>query len=148
MQKQVQQKEDTYLLKTANKRVADKVQTAMQMGLGQAALDELLKVDWNAFDDKDPLKPVLEQEELSLLMQTGQVDEVAKELKDDEEKLKKGLSFDPHVGLPAYEWLRVEAAAAKGDYADADHWLAEIEKKMQDTLALVQATLTAGGSAT
>ena len=143
MQKQVQQQQDTYLLKTANKRVAEKVQTAVQMGLCQEAVDELVKVDWNAFDDKDPNKLFLQQEELSLLMQTGQVDDVAKELKDEEEKLRKGLGFDPAVGLPAYEWLRVEAAAAKGDYADADHWLAEIEKKMKETLAPMQRTLTA-----
>ena len=52
---------------------------------------------------------------------------------EDQEKFQSGvgLGMDPDTMLPAYEWLRVEAAAAQGDYAEADHWLEEIEKKMR-----------------
>jgi hypothetical protein len=137
LQKRFHQQDDVYRLKTANKRIAEKVETALQMGLAQTALDELLKVDWSAYDDKDPTKLLLEQRELDLLVLTGRVDEVVKELKDDEAKLSEGLAVDPDVSLPAYDWLRVEAAAAGGDYADADLWLEKIQKKLEQDLTLL-----------
>ncbi|HVS34708.1 MAG TPA: hypothetical protein VMS17_03940 [Gemmataceae bacterium] len=143
MAKEVQQQTEFWRVQTANKRPLDKVQLAVQKGLPLLALDELEKIDWIAFDDNDKSKLPLQLEEFNLLMQTGQVDDVAGELKEDEENLRQKLRFDPAVGLPAYEWLRVQAAAANGDYADADHWLAEIEKQMQADLGPLQQVMTA-----
>ncbi len=139
---QMQKKQNLYLLKSANKRVAEKVQSALQMGLGQTALDELQKVEWNVPDDKDPTRPFLVLQYLTLLMQTGQVDDVARELKEDEERLRKSLGFDGTVGMPAYDWLRVESAAARGDYADADRWLNVMETTMRGDVSQLRLGLT------
>ena len=109
------------------------------MGLRQTALDVLLATDWEKFAGKEPDQLRLQQRELSLMMQTGQVEAVGKELVEDQEKLQSGvgLGMDPDTMLPAYEWLRVEVAAAQGDYAEADHWLEEIEKKMRQSAPLL-----------
>ncbi len=130
--------ENTYLVRTANRSLTEKVDAALDMGLGQTALDLLLTTDWDKFAGKEPDRLRLQQRELSLMMQTGQVDEVGKELIEDQEKLQSGvgLGIDPDSLLPAYEWLRVQIAAARGDYAEADHWLDEIEKKTRQAAPL------------
>ncbi len=139
--KELRRRQDTYLLKTANRSVTEQVDVALDMGLRQKALDVLLTTDWDKFAGKDPERLRLQQRELSLMMQTGQVEAVGKELVEDQEKFQSGvgLGMDPDTMLPAYEWLRVEAAAAQGDYAEADHWLEEIEKKMRRAAPLMTA---------
>ncbi len=139
--KELRRRQDTYLLKTANRSVTEQVDVALDMGLRQTALDVLLATDWEKFAGKEPDQLRLQQRELSLMMQTGQVEAVGKELVEDQEKLQSGvgLGMDPDTMLPAYEWLRVEVAAARGDYAEADHWLEEIEKKMRQSAPLMTA---------
>ena len=137
--REYKRRQDAYLLKTANRSITEKVDTALEMGLVQTALDLLLTTDWDKFVGKEPDRLRLQQRELSLMMQTGQAEEVGKELIEDQDKLGSGagLGIDPDTLLPAYEWLRVQAAAARGDYADADHWLDEIQKKMRQSNPLL-----------
>ena len=102
---------------------------ALELGLGQKALDMLEQVDWRSFANDDPNKELGVKKELALLMQTGRAEEVGKRLVEEEQNLKDALGVDPETGLPAYEWLRVQVAAATGDYAGADHWLKAIQDK-------------------
>jgi hypothetical protein len=125
----VAERQTSYELHVAGQPVLGKVKAALELGLGQKALDLLEKVDWNTFDDGDPNKQLGVQKEMSLLLQTGHAEEVGKTLVENELKLKDSLGVDPETGLPAYEWLRVQVAAVTGDYAVADHWLKAIQDK-------------------
>jgi hypothetical protein len=97
----------------------------------------LEKVDWHSFAKDDPNQVLGVQKEMSLLMQTGRADEVGKTLMDDEQNLKDGLGVDPETGLPAYEWLRVQVAAANGDYSEGDRWLKAIQEKTRRAPELI-----------
>jgi hypothetical protein len=127
---EVKRREDKYELQAANKPVVDKADVALGLGLGQKALDELQKVDWNSLKDDDVSKLRGVQRELSLLVQTGAVEDVGRTLAEQEKTLKGALGIDSDVGLPAYEWLRLQSAAAAGDYAGADRWAEEIEAEL------------------
>ena len=127
--KEIAERQTTYQLHAAGQPVLGKVKAALELGLGQTALELLEKVDWHSFAKDDPNQVLGVQKEMSLLMQTGRADEVGKTLRDDEQNLKDGLGVDPETGLPAYEWLRVQVAAANGDYSEADRWLKAIQEK-------------------
>jgi Tfp pilus assembly protein PilF len=137
--KEVGERQTTYELHAAGLPPLGKVKAAQELGLGQKALDILEKVDWHSFAKDDPNKLLGVQRELSLLLQTGRAEEVGKTLKEDEQNLKDGLGVDPETGLPAYEWLRVQVAAAEGDYADADRWLQAIQEKTRQSPQLALA---------
>jgi hypothetical protein len=137
LDKEVRERLTTYELHAAGQPVLGKVKAALELGLGQTALDALEKVDWHSFDKDDPNKVLGVQKEMSLLMQTGRAEEVGKALMEDEQNLKDGLGVDPETGLPAYEWLRVQVAAAIGDYAGADRWLKAIQDKTRRAPRLV-----------
>jgi tetratricopeptide (TPR) repeat protein len=137
---------DTYLLKAANKSVLEKVKTALELHLAQQALDELTKVEWKSFDETT--KPIALLRELSLKLLTGRADEVGKLLADPTEgkDLKEALSAfpDPDVGLPAYDWLSLEVAAATGDYAAADDCLKRLQERMGQADARAATALLLG----
>ncbi|HBI41923.1 MAG TPA: hypothetical protein DDY78_03575 [Planctomycetales bacterium] len=135
--KEVAERQTTYQLHAAGQPVLGKVKAAQELGLGQTALDALEKVDWDSFDKDDPNKALGVQKEMTLMMQTGRAEEVGKALVKDEQNLKDGLGVDPDTGLPAYEWLRVQVAAAIGEYAGADRWLKAIQEKTRRAPRLV-----------
>ena len=97
----------------------------------------LEKTDWTKIDNKDPNKLLGVRLELNLMLRTGRADEVGKTLAE-QETLKDELGVDPDTGLPAYEWLRVQTAAATGDYAEADRWLEAIREKVGGSAALAE----------
>ena len=127
--KEITERQTTYELHAAGQPVLGKVKAALQLGLGQTALDVLEKTDWATFKKDDPNKVLGAQKEMGLLLQTGRAEEVGKELIEEEQTLKDGLGVDPETGLPAYEWLRVQVAAGVGDYAEADRWLKALQEK-------------------
>jgi hypothetical protein len=135
--KDVAERQTTYQLHAAGQPVLGKVKAALELGLGETALDALEKVDWHSYAKDDPNMAQGVQKEMSLLMQTGRAEEVGKTLVEEEQSLKAGLGVDPDTGLPAYEWLRVQAAAATGDYAGADRWLKAIQEKTRRAPGLV-----------
>ena len=50
--KELRRRQDTYLLKTANRSVTEQVDVALDMGLRQKVLDVLLTTDWDKFAGK------------------------------------------------------------------------------------------------
>ena len=139
LQKAVDKRRDAYDLRSSGQSAVDKADTALQYGLGGEALEVLKKTDWTKLDKDDVNKVRGVERELSLMLRTGHAREVADTLAEQEASLADGLGVDPDTGLPAYEWLRAEAAAATGDYAGADKWLAAVQEKTSRPAALVQA---------
>ena len=139
LDRDVEKRQTTYELRAAGKSEVDRASVAVQLGLGGKAMEVLEKVAWKDMDSNDPNKPRGVERELSLMLRTGRAAEVARTLADEEASLKGTLGVDPDSGLPAYEWLRVEAAAALGDYGEADRWLEALQKKMVRPAVLVQA---------
>ncbi len=135
--KAITERQTTYELHAAGQPVLGKVKAALELGLGETALDVLEKVDWRSFTKDDPSMALGIQKEMSMLLLTGRAEEVGKALVEEEKSLREGLGVDPDSGLPAYEWLRVQAAAATGDYGEADHWLKAIQDKTRRAPGLV-----------
>ena len=128
LEKEIERRQTTFELRAAGKPDVGRAEIALALHLGGKALEVLEKTDWTKLDDKDPNKLLGVELELSLMLRTGRAEEVGKALAD-QASLKNELGVDPDCGLPAYEWLRVEAAAATGDYAEADRWLEAIRER-------------------
>jgi hypothetical protein len=87
---------------------------------------------------------------VSLYLALGMTDEARARLTPTE-----GVQFDPRqfgqhpLGLPAYDWFRVQVAATEGQYSLADEALADLERLLeprqeQVAQAIGDALLTAG----
>src|SRR5262249_2222101 len=117
---------DLYVTRSANKPLMEKVRIARENGLPETTLDLLLKADPNDLVDAARLERA--GWVVRLLLAMGRVDEAMQALTPDP---KSDKPFDKRVfgiddlGLPAYEWFRVQAGAATGNYTDADQFLGE-----------------------
>ena len=143
LEKEVEKRQTTFELRAAGKTDVGRAEIAQGLGLGGKALEVLEKTDWTKIDNKDPNKLLGVRLELNLMLRTGRADEVGKTLAE-QAVLRDELGDDPDTGLPAYEWLRVETAAAAGDYAEADRWLEAIREKMGGSADLAQMLLQLG----
>ncbi len=95
-------------------RPHERARLALSRGLAAKALEVLLASDVSVFGAEGA------QMQLELMLTTGRVHD-ARTLLEDEEL--KGL-----VGAIQYHWLRVQAAAALGDYAGADREMAAAQQ--------------------
>jgi tetratricopeptide (TPR) repeat protein len=91
--------------------VADRAALAVRRGLGGKALALLLESDISAFGEAGM------RLELDLLLKTGRCDDVLNWTAADLEGV---------LGGTAYHWMRAQAQAAVGSYADADTELAAL----------------------
>ena len=134
--KEVTERQTTYQLHAAGQPVLGKVKAALGLGLGQTALELLEKIDWIP-SPKTTQTSTGRTEGNDPLAADGPRGRSGKTLMDDEQNLKDGLGVDPETGLPAYEWLRVQVAAAIGDYAEGDRWLKAIQEKTRRSPQLI-----------
>jgi hypothetical protein len=139
---QLKKQHDQFVVTGGSKRLLEKVIIAMRNGLAETALDLLLKADPKEMGD--PRQPnhrpgatVL----VDLLLRLGRLDDARMALypeagEEDSSIDKRAFGLHPQSGLPAWYWLRVQLAAAAGDYDVADELLAEVldeNKKGQGT---------------
>jgi tetratricopeptide (TPR) repeat protein len=127
LEREVHRREDQYEVNAANKPLRQKYRIALDSGLAETALNAIR----NAPDPTEVLDPArgggapLVYAAVELLLDTGQIDEARQVLDPMEEK------GDERV-MAANLWYQVRRAAAAGDYAEADRYLAR-------TLAVTEA---------
>jgi tetratricopeptide (TPR) repeat protein len=92
----------------ASLRPYDRARLALRKGLAGKALETLLASDVSSFGAEGA------QLQLDLMLTTGRVHDVRTLLEDQLKSL---------LGADRYHWLRVQVAAALGDYAEADREL-------------------------
>jgi tetratricopeptide (TPR) repeat protein len=129
MESDVKRFQDEYELRAAGRTALDRAQLALEKHLGQKALDVLLAAEQKElFDSQGRAVGVTEQ--LELLVQTGQVKEALERMKAiaaDEESIKDKLNTLPGPGMGFYYWIMTQAAAADGDYAEAQRLLGDAQ---------------------
>jgi hypothetical protein len=101
---------------TAGQRVYDQALAALSVGLAGRALGLLKESDIAAFG-----RPGMALE-LELLLRTGQAKDVYEWTNDPEQKEAQQKA----LGVETYHWLRVQAAAASGDYGPAADELTQL----------------------
>lgn len=128
---QLKQRRDQYEVQSANKPLLDKARIAMENGLGETALNLLLRADPKELRDRNnPREAPGATYILSLLLAMGRVDEAREALAVDQASADaRGFGAHP-LGMPAYEWFLVQLGAAIGDYHMAD-------KALENCLAAV-----------
>jgi hypothetical protein len=129
---QLKKNHDQYVVTAGSKRLLDKVSIALRNGLAETALDVLLKADPK--DLSDPRLPGQRPGAtmlVDLLLRLGRLDDARTALHpeaapDEGDLDKRVFGIHPQTRLPAYDWLRVQLAAAAGDYEVANEVLGEI----------------------
>jgi hypothetical protein len=117
----VGQREKTYQLASANQRAHDRAFIAARLGLAQMALDQLLSTEVLA------LGPQATQLQLELMLSTGQAGKVRDWLTSDLESV---------LGSGPYRLIRLEAAAAWGDYEEAEEDLVVLRGLQEQPFSL------------
>ncbi len=125
LEKTVKDNLNTYAVRSEKKRVMDKARIALELHLGEKALQVLLDSDALEFGKEGA------QLELELLMQMGELDKLRVQLApENEEKLRKELPENlSSLGAGAYELYRTLLAAGEGNYKEADDFLKQAEEK-------------------
>jgi hypothetical protein len=125
LEKTVKDNLNTYAVRTEKKRVMEKARIALELGLGEKALQALLDSDSLEFGKEGALL------ELDLLMRQGRLDELREQLAPEKEDIRKQLPEDMNssLGAGSYETYRMLLAVAEGDYKEADAQLEEAAKK-------------------
>jgi tetratricopeptide (TPR) repeat protein len=125
---EVKRLEDQYELRAAGRSALERFALARENHLGQKALDVLQAAKQDELFANGLAFGVTGQ--LQLLLQTGQVEEAEKRLNsiaDTPEKVKKAFGPLPGLGMPAYDWIKVQLAAADGDYAELQRQLEDMQ---------------------
>ncbi len=126
LEKSVKDNQNTFAVRSEKKKVMDKARIALELHLGEKALQVLL--------DSDPLEFGKEgaQMELHLLMQMGDLEKLRVQLApDNDEKLRKELPEAlSSLGVGAFELYRMLLAVGEGDYQEADDFLKQAQQKM------------------
>jgi cell division septum initiation protein DivIVA len=122
-----------YEINAANKPVVQRAVEALKQGLGAEAQSILEKADpkdlvARSSPNSPPLGYLLR---IRLLLSLGRVADV-REAAFTEDNKKMNWGTAPEVGLPAYAWFELLAAAAIGEYAEADKVLAGLEKQVHE----------------
>ncbi|MFO0925766.1 MAG: hypothetical protein U0736_01855 [Gemmataceae bacterium] len=144
METQLKGRQDEYLLNAANKPLMQKVRIAREKGLADTALNLLLKADPQELHERrGPREPSGSMVTVMLLLGLGRIDEAREALVPDPAAASERRDFGIHpLGLPAYDWFRVQLGAADGDYAAIDAHLElsirELEKNPVYTELLAQ----------
>ena len=114
--KDVDEQETSYTLAGSGLSVVDRANLAFNKGLVGKARDLLLESDVSAFGSKGM------EMELKLLLRTGRARNVAEWTNDVPEA---------RLGAPTYHWLRAQAFAALGNYAQAEEEFAALAPAWQ-----------------
>jgi hypothetical protein len=133
MKSDVKRFQDEYELRAAGRPALERARLALRLHLGQQALDVLLAAEPKALLDDQGL-PAGAAMQLELLLLTGQAGEAKKRMKDiadTEDGARRALGPMPGAGMPAYDWFRLLAAAATGDYDAADDILAGATARLE-----------------
>ena len=125
LEKTVKDNLNTYAVPSEKKRVMEKARIALELGLGEKALQVLLDSDSLEFGKEGAVM------ELALLMQQGRLDELREQLAPEKEDIRKQLPEDMNssMGQGTYETYRTLLAVAEGDYKEADASLEQAEAK-------------------
>ena len=105
LSKQLETQKKSFSAGAAKAKLLDRAKAAIGLGLAETARDMLLASDISAFGPEGATL------ELELLLKTGRYREVRDWISPDEAAI---------LGAPSYYWLRVQALAAAGDYAEAE----------------------------
>jgi hypothetical protein len=111
--------QDHFEVNAANLSVLDRAQFAREHGLAEKALDMLLAADVASFGRKGA------RLELSLLLTVGRLREVREWMVPEQQEL---------LGEEDYRLLRLQLAAACGDYARADAELAALQRLIEPAI--------------
>jgi hypothetical protein len=122
-----------YAVKTSSMRVFDKARVAMSMGLAEKALDVLLGSDALEFGADGA------RLQLDLLLTMGRLEDLRLMIAPDDPQLREEMAVSLRkLGGVMYEIYRVLLAAAEGDYAEADEFLAEAARRAGDDPELMK----------
>jgi tetratricopeptide (TPR) repeat protein len=132
LEKDLDKTREEYRIRSAGERtsVIDKALIARSRGLAETALEELDKASGNDLSEAPaggPPAALGAVVKLELLLDMGRPDLVRQSLGIDEKDKAdfiRALGGIPEVSLAAYDWLLLQAAAAQGDYDEADEVLA------------------------
>lgn len=140
--REVQKREDSVTLASANRPTRERAFLAFQKGLAGKALDVLLASDRSAFGNEGM------ELELELLLGVGRAWDVQKWLNPEHESA---------LGPSAHHWFRARALAACGEYTRAEEECAESARalargpnraesvRLRENMALMIATLVLDG---
>jgi tetratricopeptide (TPR) repeat protein len=141
----LQSRQDRYEVDSAGKPPLQKAQIALREGLAETALNVLQKAEVKEPVSRHAAETPGVTVAVQLLLGLGRLEKARETLEqkgpDDkpiDRRLFGTLWLDPEDprdpghqgdsrGLPAYEWLRAQLAAASGAYAEADRHLAEAQ---------------------
>jgi tetratricopeptide (TPR) repeat protein len=134
-----------YDINAANKQVVQQAFEALKLGLGvkaQSILEKADAKDLTVGSSPNSLAPGY-MLRIKLLLSLGRAEEVRREaLTEENKKLKWGTM--PDLGLPTYEWFELLAAAAVGDYDEADRVLGRLAEADNPEQLKAQAGLAGG----
>jgi tetratricopeptide (TPR) repeat protein len=124
LEKVVKDNQNRYEVKAGQKPAVEKANIALQLGLGEKALQVLLESGPEEFGD------VGTKLELHLLLSMGRIEDLREQLvpsKDEETRTKLPGQMNNVLGTATYEQYRALLAAAEGDYKEADTFLEQAE---------------------
>jgi hypothetical protein len=143
LKKEVENQTNRYEINAANKPIVQRAVEALKQGLGAEAQSILEKAD--------PKDPALGDENgrrdagllrVKLLLSLGRVAEVREKLAEDKDNSNYGNL--PDLGMPTYAWFKLLAAAAIGEYDEADKVLAGVVEDAKKEQKQAQASLSGG----
>jgi hypothetical protein len=131
LRKQVEILTNNFDISAANLPVIKRAEKALELGLGEKAQSILEQAD--SKDLSVTIQNVTVPEgailRMKLLLCLGRLDPV-KEVLAEENPSGLGELYD--LGIPAYEWFKVQVSVATGDYAEADRVLEALLKKVHE----------------
>jgi hypothetical protein len=122
LEEQVRQRRDHFEVSNTERPVLVQVEDALQHGLGETALNVLLRADPQEWSDGRGRSPGAVRV-VELLLSMGRPEEAEPLLLPQNRPVMGAL---PALGLGAWDWFRIQRAAAVGDYDEADGLLKEI----------------------
>jgi hypothetical protein len=133
-----QTKLDRYELSAATKPVLEKARLALQNGLAETAVSLLVATGQNEdtrqelYDRNNPRYAPGLALLVELLLGLGRLHDARDAMVPDDpadDRARREQYGQHRIGMPAYDWLRIQLAAAAGDYADADRFLGRIAEE-------------------
>jgi hypothetical protein len=144
LEKQVKDNLNKYEVQSERKRVLEKANNALRLGLADKALQVLLESNPLEFEEEGT------RLELDLLLRTGDLERLRVQIASPDEGLREQVAsgLDKALGPGTYDRYRFLLAAAEGDYQEADAFLEQAQQKTLTNPGLLQhyrRDLQAGG---
>ena len=129
LEKQVKDRQNAYAVQAEKKSVIEKADIALHLGLAEKALQVLMESDVVEFGKQGT------KMELELLLRLGRLEELRVQLWPENdpqvrEEMERGINSA--LGQGEYEKYRFLLAAAEGNYAEADEFVAKAASLMED----------------